>query len=323
MKKIFLFVFLSLYLAAGEKLYYSKYKIKTVNIYLKDEKRDFYLPLKIKFPVSTGKFPVIIFSHGLGGSGNGYSSLTDLWASSGYITIQPTHRDSLRYNYKKGDSIRIKMKDLIKEWFSSNEFLINRIEDIKKILGSYEEIENKIPEIKGKIDENITGISGHSAGAFTSQITGGVKVKKKGRVFTFSDKRIKAVLLMSPQGCASYYGLKKNSWENFTLPCMMMTGGYDRGPFGENPEWRKDGFIYSPPGDKFFVFFKEATHFTFAYDKGSFRNFEKSEKQDEILKYIKILSVSFWDAYLKNSQKAKEFLMDNSSISPVFIIQKK
>src|SRR5690349_16713527 len=59
--------------------------VETVKYDWKDEKRDRQVPVKIYFPKNgMGPFPIIIFSHGLGGSRDGYEYLGRHWASHGY-----------------------------------------------------------------------------------------------------------------------------------------------------------------------------------------------------------------------------------------------
>ncbi|MCY7292883.1 MAG: hypothetical protein LH615_11955, partial [Ferruginibacter sp.] len=76
-------------------MYTPKYTSLTVaianHITLIDQKRDRQLPLKIYYPQAPGLFPVIIFSHGAGGSKTAFASLSTFLASCGYICIHPTH----------------------------------------------------------------------------------------------------------------------------------------------------------------------------------------------------------------------------------------
>src|SRR6266446_1669455 len=60
-----------------------------------DPKRDRKVPVKIYFPkAGDGPFPVIIFSHGLGGSREGYEYLGWHWASWGYVSVHLQHLGS-------------------------------------------------------------------------------------------------------------------------------------------------------------------------------------------------------------------------------------
>lgn len=61
----------------------------------RDAKRDRVVPVKIYSPKSgAAPFPVIIFSHGLGGSREGYEYLGRHWASHGYVSVHLQHAGS-------------------------------------------------------------------------------------------------------------------------------------------------------------------------------------------------------------------------------------
>src|SRR5262245_49018692 len=57
-------------------------KVQSVQrLVLKDAKRNKELELRISFPSGQGPFPVIVWSHGAGGSKDNYSPLVEHWAS--------------------------------------------------------------------------------------------------------------------------------------------------------------------------------------------------------------------------------------------------
>ena len=57
-----------------------------------DSRRQRQVPVKIYYPADgAGPFPVIIFSHGLGGSREGYQYLGRHWASHGYVSVHLQH----------------------------------------------------------------------------------------------------------------------------------------------------------------------------------------------------------------------------------------
>ena len=57
-----------------------------------DAKRDRNVPVKIYFPKDgPGPFPVVVFSHGLGGSRDGYEYLGRHWAGCGYVSVHVQH----------------------------------------------------------------------------------------------------------------------------------------------------------------------------------------------------------------------------------------
>src|SRR5213592_3089863 len=61
---------------------------------LHDAQRNKDLDISIQYPTRSGPFPVIIFSHGYGGSNRGYESLLANWTSHGYVVIRPSHADT-------------------------------------------------------------------------------------------------------------------------------------------------------------------------------------------------------------------------------------
>lgn len=52
------------------------------------------LKVRVTAPASGDGLPVLVFSHGFGGSMNEYAPLVDFWAASGFAVVQPTHLDS-------------------------------------------------------------------------------------------------------------------------------------------------------------------------------------------------------------------------------------
>src|ERR1043165_9954210 len=64
------------------------------NAVLHDSARNKDLYMTIEYPTRGGPYPVIVFSHGFGGSNTAYTPLTEYWAGHGYIGLKPSHADS-------------------------------------------------------------------------------------------------------------------------------------------------------------------------------------------------------------------------------------
>jgi len=102
-----------------------------------------------------------------------------------------------------------------------------------------------------------------------------------------------------------------------------MTGSNDTGAMGQGANWRKDPFIYSPPGDKYLVFIDGAFHMSFTGALAQPETIQGARRllvsrmaqgtdQKAIFDYVKMASVAFWDAYLKDDAKAKAYLRSDS-----------
>jgi predicted dienelactone hydrolase len=281
------------------------YSIGTIDdLALHDQKRDKDLRVKLTYPTAKGPFPVLIFSHGYGGSKNGYSGLTSFWAERGYVTIQPDHADAyslatrtLRAPPAGKSSMEAEIDDP-SAW-------MNRVLDVTFILDSLTAIQSRVPALRGNLDSSRIGMGGHSFGAFTTMLIGGAAVDIPGvpQGNRFADPRPGALLVISGQGRGGMR-LTDRSWQAITRPMMVMTGSRDRGLKGQPPDWRKEPYEFSPPGDKYLVFIQGASHMTFTG-----RPAEMGREPELLFDDAKQASLAFWDAYLKHDTRAKEWLV--------------
>src|ERR1043166_6939751 len=70
----------------------ASYTVQTFEVTWRDDARHRTIAAKIYAPKDApGLAPVIIFSHGLGNSREGYSYLGEQWASQGFVSIHPEH----------------------------------------------------------------------------------------------------------------------------------------------------------------------------------------------------------------------------------------
>ena len=244
------------------------FAVETVNeVVLHDARRNKDLPVSLSYPKGDGKMPVIVFSHGAMGSGDMGFPIVEHWASHGYVVLCPTHADSLRLRRAQGKAGVGDTLSAIRESGSSGRWDDNwteRPRDVSFLLDSLDDVEAKVPALRGKMDRNRMAVGGHSLGAYTAQVAGGATVLMPGNAEPQSrcDPRLKAVLQLSGQG-RGQQGLHERSWVGMKLPMMCVTGSLDRGAQGQQPEWRRHPFALSAPGGKYFVFIHGANHGSF------------------------------------------------------------
>ncbi len=271
---------------------------------IKDERRDKTLPVRITWPKDEGKYPLIVFSHGALGSKDHYEPLVKHWVSHGYVCIQPTHEDSF---WLLSTAERLNTSKIWSKWRS-------RPADVSFILNSLDAIEQKVPQLRDKIDRDRIGVGGHSFGAHTSQLIGGVQPKdpSTGKLQSYADERPKVLLLISPQGTGS--GLVPESWKGLKRPAMIITGTNDKSPrTGESYEWRMEVFEHSPPGGKYLIFIDEAYH-GFGGITGQLRLPASGPENADHVAIVKSTTIALWDTYLKESRDAQTILTgDNLS----------
>jgi len=308
------------------KLADGPFAVETIDQTLHDANRNKDLPIRIAVPKTGGPFPVIVFSHGAGGSGQNYFGLTGFWASHGYVVIQPTHNDSLALRRENGEPLPSGPRQLVEEYLFNSEDWIERVRDITLVMDSLGDLEKRLPQLKEKLDQKRIGVGGHSYGAFTTQMIGGVTLDIPGqpKAQSFGDARPRALLLLSPQG-KSANGLTENSWKLMTRPTMSMSGSNDSGVMGQLADWRRDPFTYSPAGDKYLVWIDGAFHMSFTgalaqsqtgqSPRGMlFSRLSQGTDQKAVFDYVKVASIAFWDAYLKGEPKAKTYLRSDTLV---------
>jgi predicted dienelactone hydrolase len=273
------------------------YRVLTVqHIVLHDEARHRNIPLKIYYPDAAGPFPVIVFSHGALASKDDYAGLGQYWASFGYVSIHPSHADSVADGGFRG-TLHQAIGDPV-AWE-------NRPRDVSFVLDWLPDAANVAPQLAGKLDLEHVGVGGHSFGAYTAALIGGTTVHQPGKrgPQSFADRRAAAIVLLSPQG-EGRMGLTADSWDRLRLPMLVIYGSCDLGPFGEPPAWRNEAFLKSPPGDKFDVELEGGTHMECAR-----RLAVAGDPPDQLFQCIKLETLAFWDAYLKRDPEARQHLL--------------
>jgi predicted dienelactone hydrolase len=289
---------------------------------LKDKWRDREIPVKIYYPQEEGSFPAIIFSHGAGGSKDSFSYLGRFWASCGYVCIHPTHLGSDISIAKK-----IGLQALL-EITNDPEFWSERPQDISFLIDSLENIEQQVPQLKGKINQSFIGVAGHSYGAYTSMLlAGAVITMPSGDEVSFRDDRTTVFLAISPQG-TNRLGLKEHSWAKINAPTMTVSGSKDQGWEGNPASWRLEAFKSMPRGDKYHVLVEGANHFSFDLQVRIAKNIASKanrgnknseevnlfelDRNSRIRIYLQSASIAFWDAYLKLKKPGKEYLWSDA-----------
>lgn len=296
--------------ANGYELQPGPYTVSEVeDLVLHDTNRDKDVHVRIFYPHTAGKFPVVVFSHGAGGSQNCCDGLTRHWASYGYVTIQPTHDDSAVQRRNQGEE-NIRFMQAVRDALKKPALWESRPLDITSVLDALPLLGNRVPGLSGKIDADHIGAGGHSMGSYTTEAIAGALVDLPGqRGRNFADARVKAVLCLSPQG-PGQFGLSDHSFDQISLPYMGMTGSLDSlGPVA-SPAWHKTPFERSQPGDKYHLFIEGANHMSFITPRPFLPG--RAEQGGNIFDYTNSASLAFWDAYLKGDARAKQYLQSHA-----------
>jgi predicted dienelactone hydrolase len=155
--------------------------------------------------------------------------------------------------------------------------------------------------LKGLLDLEHIGMSGHSFGAQTTQAVSG-QSPARGRI-SFLEPRIDASVMMSPSPPA--LGDPAAAFASIRIPCLLMTGTLDNSPIGNSsPEDRLKVFPHLQQAAAWQVVFDKAMHMAF----GDRELTGQAIKDPRYHRAILALTTAFWDAELKRDAAAKAWL---------------
>lgn len=211
---------------------------------LRDDARNRELGLAVEYPTRGGPHPLIVFSHGFGAEARDYAALGSFWASQGYVVIRPMHADAGRAVSAQAARTAWAAQTAA-DWTA-------RVQDIRLVLDALDQIEQRYPELQGKIDRARIGVAGHSYGAMTAMLIGGARTFPG--VAAYADPRVRAVVAMGPPGPSESRGLTDESFAQLTKPTLFIVGSRELGvDESESPEWRRRAFELAPAGDKWLI----------------------------------------------------------------------
>jgi predicted dienelactone hydrolase len=271
-----------------------------------DAKRDRKVPVKIYYPADAkGRLPVIIFSHGLGGSREGYGYLGKYWASHGYVSVHPQHLGS---DTSVWQSVPLgeRMQALTKAAYDVTN-AINRPLDISFVIDELAKLNAEDSPLKERLDLERIGMAGHSFGAYTTlAVAGQVFMSPEGKEISDREPRIKAAIPMSAPVPKSQEQVLDKAFAKINIPCFHMTGTLDDSPVGETKAaQRRIPFDHIQGTDEFLLIFNGGDHMVFS---GRLRAQGGGEKDQQFQALVCSSSTAFWDAYLKGDEKAKKWL---------------
>ncbi|MEU9419997.1 chlorophyllase [Streptomyces sp. NPDC048272] len=240
------------------------------------------LQVRVTAPVSGTGLPVILLSHGHGGSNflsslYGYAPIANLWAAAGFVVIQPTHLSSRTLGDRLADAPGAPF------------FWRSRARDMTHILDRLDTIEDTVPQLAGRIDHDKIAVAGHSLGGWTAALLLGARITDPdtGEVVTLIEPRIKAgVLLAAPgRGGDILNGfmaervsiLHGTDFSTMTTPALVVAGDKDdsRHFTDIGPDWHADPYHLSPAPKSLLTLF-DAEH-----GLGGIAGYDADETTDE------------------------------------------
>ncbi|MFG2679661.1 alpha/beta hydrolase family protein [Streptomyces sp. NPDC048392] len=215
--------------------------------------RPVHLSLRVTAPATGRDLPVVLLSHGHGGSlglssEDGYAPVAQRWAAAGFVVVQPTHLSSRRLSH------------LWETTPGAPLFWRSRAEDMIHIVDRLDEIEKAVPLLAGRVARDDIAVAGHSLGGFTAELLLGAEVTDpdSGERVGYLEPRIKeGVLLAAPgRGGDALNGPMADQVPYFrtidlsamTQPALVVAGDQDdsRHFTDMGPAWHYDPYHLAP-----------------------------------------------------------------------------
>jgi len=258
---------------------------------------------------ATAPCPVVIFSHGLAGSREGYGFLGKRWAEYGYVSIHPDHPGSDTAAFKGKPFAELPA--LLRQATRDPKVIDARPKLIAALITALPSIDERLAGVT--LDAEHVGVAGHSFGGWTTLATAGVSSQLLGKSH-WQDPRPRAFIALSPPGPSGEPNA--GNYAACTRPMLVMTGSNDTQPAflskpgGENgPAWRRQSFDLLPAGDKLLAWFEGARHCTYSAGAGNVLSGEPPPDPAQV-EAVAVITLAWWDAYLRDDAKAKAWLAD-------------
>lgn len=273
-------------------------QVETIYGEWRDEARDRAVPYKIYLPATHGPAPIVIFSHGLGGSREAANYLMTYLAQHGFVGVVLQHpgSDSALLGGERDPARAIERLRAGMDARSA----IARFGDVRFAIDQLEAANVSGP-LARRLDLSRIGMSGHSYGALTTLVAVGQRLRG-GAPEAFRDARIDAAIVYSPN--APREQAADDALGGITTPILHFTGTEDRTPLDleESPAGRQIPFQTIRGADQYLIVFDGGDHMIFSgrvQAGGAMTAAQAAQTQA-----IERESLMFWRAYLLGDAQA-------------------
>lgn len=247
-----------------------------------------------------GPYPLLVFSHGLGGSGLSATYLTETLASRGWVVAAPDHNDpQSAMRIRTGRNTNLNRRAL----YSYMDTLVNsNPEDKPKYMYRILEVKTALNELMNNpvwspfVDKNRVAVGGHSFGGFST-------IGLCGPISNMKDTRIKAALIYSSPIMGYLYTQEELS--HIDMPVMYFVGANEKNARrgDHNVKDLNDRMFAALPSPKYFLELRGTNHFDFAnalFDTWGARFLSGNDEQFETLRDY---SIPFLEKYVVGNTK--------------------
>ncbi len=153
-----------------------------------DTARQRAVPVRLYLPKFVARLPLVVFSHGIGGSRRGYSWLGQHFARQGVACLHLQHVGSDRALWM-GNIFGLVER---LQGAAQSQEAVARVQDLRFALDTL-----LAGELAGRFDSQRIVAAGHSYGANTALLASGARASRDGVVVDLADARVRAAIVIS------------------------------------------------------------------------------------------------------------------------------
>lgn len=278
-----------------------------------DSARQREVPVRLRWPDGTtfpgNQRPVVLFSHGLGGTRAGGAVWGEAWAAAGFVVIHLQHAGS-DLAAVKAVTNTFTDKQALRSAAGPMQ-LLARLQDVAFALDEIARRHAAGQERWGTVRSGQVGLCGHSFGAHT---TLGMAGQRYPGFEGISEPRLASFIALSPS--LPVAGDARRALERITRPLLCITGTLDTdvAGTGATPERRSAVFDALPIGSKAQLVLRDADHMTFAGQIGRAAEIVPRETATRVLQaahhaLVASISSDWWRATLLDDPFARRRLL--------------
>ncbi len=266
-----------------------------------------------------GPYPLLVFSHGYGGSGLSTVFLTEPLAARGWIVVAPDHHDrhsavriraGQKANYDRLGLLR-HAQELARSDPADRDAYLYRPEEMKLALDGMLESDT----FEDLIDRERIAVGGHSFGGFTALGLCGTIQQRR-------DTRVKAILLFSTG--AGGYLFRESEIANVRVPLMYFIGEREKSQKrgAKTMSELADKVYRNVRSPKYLLEVRGASHFSF---NNRFTNntlarlLSGTKEQFEI---IRRYSIAFLEKHVAGREDADSVLKQHDGLLTRYVMER-
>ncbi len=277
------------------------------------------VPVKVRWPDATrysGPRPVVLFSHGLGGTREGGTVWGEAWAAAGFVVLHLQHAGSDLAAVRAVDS-SFKDKSGLRA-AAGPEQLLARLRDVGFVLDEITRRQAAQKDRWAQVRPTRVGMSGHSFGAHT---TLGMAGQRYPGFEGIDEPRLASFIAFSPT--VPPLGDAARAFERMARPVLSITGTRDQDVVGNGatPDKRMAVFGALPGGgNKAHLVLQDADHMTFGGQTGRPAEIVPREQVTRDLQtahhaLVAAITTDWWRATLQEDGAARERLASPAGLA--------